>query len=126
MKKLLALFAVLPVVATASSFTPTKQSCQSVAKDVITVMSYVAPCGENLEKPAIFEQNAKAKAVIDERLMQCQQAFSSEEEQESMDELVQSMSLDLQDWQYRLTLNQGAFCQAQKAHINRRLSSYVH
>lgn len=126
MKKLLAFFAVLPMVATASSFTPTKQSCQSVAKDIITVMSYVVPCGENLENPAIFEQNAKAKAVIDERLMKCQQAFSSDEEQESMDELAKSMDADLQDWQYRLSLNQGEFCQAQKAHINRRLSSYVH
>lgn len=126
MKKFLVLSAVLPVMAVASpTFTPTKQSCQAVIKDAVIMMNYVAPCDESLENPAIFQENATAKSIIDERLSMCDKVFSSGEKEATMDGLVKTLEPTASVWQRQLSTNKTAFCQAQKLSIVQRLNSYL-
>lgn len=125
MKKLLLVLAVMPMLSvSALAFTPSKQHCQALKKDVITVMSYVVPCGEDLQSPAIFHEHQKAKSVIDERLKMCEEAFSQTQQETQMDELLVEIAQDTQDWEKRIATNKSAFCQSQRVNVVERLLSY--
>lgn len=126
MKKFLVWLAMFPVLAFAvEAFTPNKHSCQAVMKDVVMVMSYVVPCGEDTQNPAILVQHAKAKSVIDARLQACDEVFSSEQEEAMMDELRSALEPDIQAWKYQAMTDKSTFCQSQKNVITQRLLEYI-
>ena len=125
MKRAFLILVILPILAMASpAFVPTKKSCQALHQDVILLMSYVAPCDDDIN-PIITQQYAQATTVMNERLTMCHKKFSSDEQDEMMDELLGKIDPILTNWQSQIVTDKPAFCQAQRANLVRRLSSYL-
>ena len=126
MKRAFLILVMLPILAVASpAFVPTKQNCQVLYQDVVILMSYVAPCDEDLVDPIIMTEYTQATNVIDEHLAMCHEKFSSDDQDVMMDELLKQIEPTLKSWQNQIVANKPTFCQAQKANVIQRLNHYL-